>query len=94
MLVTPDGFAGLTHILMEIARLSCDGKLVLTLEGGYNLEGLRDSVKAVLKELRAETTTKDQDWSGKEDQRKLSAVLDKVKEIQGRYWKMTDRSVE
>jgi acetoin utilization deacetylase AcuC-like enzyme len=94
MLVTPDGFAGLTHTLMEIARLSCDGKLVLTLEGGYNLEGLRDSVKAVLKELRAETTTNDRDWSGKEDQRKLSAVLDKVKEIQGRYWRMTDRSVE
>ena len=79
---------------MEIARLSCDGKLVLTLEGGYNLEGLRDSVKAVLKELRAETTANDRDWSGKEDQRKLSAVLDKVKEIQGRYWRMTDRSVE
>ena len=94
MLVTPDGFAGLTHILMEIARLTCDGKLVLTLEGGYNLEGLRDSVKAVLKELRAETTTKDRDWSGKEDQRMLGAVLDKVKEIQGRYWGMTDRSVE
>jgi acetoin utilization deacetylase AcuC-like enzyme len=60
----------------------------LTLEGGYNLEGLRDSVKAILKELRAETTTKDQDWSRKEDQRKLSAVLYKVKEIQGRYWKV------
>jgi len=88
MLVTPDGFAGLTHNLMEIARLSCDGKLVLTLEGGYNLEGLRDSVKAVLKELRAETTTNDRDWSGKEDKRMLGAVLDKVKEIQGRYWKI------
>ncbi len=86
--VTPDGFAGLTHILMEIARLSCDGKLVLTLEGGYNLEGLRDSVKAVLKELRGETTIKDRDWSGKENKRILTPVLDKVKEIQGRYWKI------
>ena len=94
MAVTPDGFAGLTHILMEIARLSCDGKLVLTLEGGYNLEGLRNSVKAVLKELRGETTTKDRDWSGKENKRILDPVLDKVKEIQGRYWRMTDRSVE
>jgi len=88
MSVTPDGFAGLTHILMEIARLSCDGKLVLTLEGGYNLEGLRDSVKAVLKELRGETTIKDRDWSGEENKRILTPVLDKVKEIQGRYWKI------
>ena len=94
MLVTPDGFAGLTHTLMEIARLSCDGKLVLTLEGGYDLQGLRDSVKAVLKELRGETTTKERDWSGKEDKRRLSAVLNRVKDIHGRYWRMTDRSVE
>ncbi len=88
MAVTPDGFAGLTHTLMEIARLSCDGKLVLTLEGGYNLQGLRDSVKAILKELRGETTTKSEDWSGKEDKKILTTVLDKVKEIQGRYWKI------
>ena len=88
MAVTPDGFAGLTHTLMEIARLSCDGKLVLTLEGGYNLQGLRDSVKAVLKELRGETTIKDRDWSGKENKRILDPVLDKVKEVQGRYWKI------
>ena len=87
MSVTPDGFAGLTRNFMEIARSNCDGKLVLTLEGGYNLQGLRDSVKAVLKELRGETTTKDQDWSGEENQKILTPVLDKVKSIQGKYWK-------
>ena len=88
MSVTPHGFAGLTHVLMEIARLSCDGRLVLTLEGGYNLQGLRDSVKAVLKELRGETTAKDRDWSGKEDKTILDPVLDKVKDIHARYWKI------
>ena len=88
MSVTPDGFAGLTRTLMEIARSSCDGKLVLTLEGGYNLQGLRDSVKAVLKELRGESTIKDRDWSGKEDKRILNPVLDKAKSIQSRYWKI------
>ncbi len=88
MSVTPDGFAGLTRTLMEIAQLSCDGKIVLTLEGGYNLQGLRDSVKAILKELRGESTIKDRDWSGQEDKRILTPVLDKAKEIQGRYWKI------
>jgi acetoin utilization deacetylase AcuC-like enzyme len=87
MSVTPDGFAGLTRILMEIARSNCDGKLVLTLEGGYNLQGLRDSVKAVLKELRGESAIKDRDWSSEENQRILTPVLDKVKSIQGKYWK-------
>lgn len=88
MLVTPDGFAGLTRILMEIARSNCNGKLVLTLEGGYDLQGLRDSVKAMLKELRGESTIKDQDWSGEEDKRILTPVLDKAKSIQSRYWKI------
>ena len=88
MSVTPDGFAGLTRTFMEIARSNCDGKLVLTLEGGYNLQGLRDSVKAVLKELRGESAIKDRDWSSEENQRILTPVLDKVKSIQGRYWKI------
>jgi acetoin utilization deacetylase AcuC-like enzyme len=86
MSVSPDGFAGLTRILMDIAREACDGKLVFTLEGGYNLEGLRDSVKAVLKELRGESTIGDRDWSGQEDQRMLAPVLEKVRSIQGKYW--------
>jgi acetoin utilization deacetylase AcuC-like enzyme len=94
MAVTPCGFAGLTHILMEVARLSCNDKLVLTLEGGYNLQGLRDSVKAVLKELRGETTAEDRDSSGDEDKRILNPVLDKVNSIHGRYWKMTDKVTE
>jgi len=88
MSVSPDGFAGLTRVLMNIARESCDGKLVLTLEGGYNLEGLRDSVKAVLKELRGESTIGDRDWSGQEDQRKLGPVLEKARSIQGKYWNL------
>jgi acetoin utilization deacetylase AcuC-like enzyme len=88
MSVTPQGFAVLTHILMEIARLSCGGKVVLTLEGGYNLQGLQDSVKAVLKELRGETTAGDRDWSGNKDKRILDRVLDKVKDIHERYWKI------
>jgi len=88
MSVSPDGFAGLTQVLMDIARESCDGKLVLTFEGGYNLDGLRDSAKAVLKELRGESTIGDRDWSGQEDQRKLAPVLEKARSIQGKYWKL------
>jgi acetoin utilization deacetylase AcuC-like enzyme len=87
MKVTPDGFAGLTRTLMEIAQSTCQGKLVLTLEGGYNLKGLRDSVKSVLKELRGESTIKDKAWSGKENEKILSPVLDRVKNIHKRYWR-------
>jgi acetoin utilization deacetylase AcuC-like enzyme len=55
MRVTSRGFAYLTRILMNIADACCQGRLVLTLEGGYHIDGQTASVKAVLKELRDET---------------------------------------
>jgi len=88
MNVTPEGFAGLTRILMEVAGSTCNGKLILTLEGGYNLKGLRDSVKAILKELRGESTIKDKDWSGMENEAMLFPVIDRAKNIHRRYWRL------
>jgi acetoin utilization deacetylase AcuC-like enzyme len=55
MRMTPQGFKGLTRILMEIAALCCNSRLVLSLEGGYHLEALKDSVAAVLQELTGTT---------------------------------------
>jgi len=86
MSVTPEGFAGLTQALMEIADLCCNGKLVITLEGGYNLQGLRDSVKEVLKELRGESTIGNRNWSDKENRGILNPVLEKVKKAQAGHW--------
>ena len=51
MNVTPAGFAGLTRTIMNLADECCDGKMVITLEGGYHINGQMDSVKAVLQEL-------------------------------------------
>ena len=51
MRVTPEGFARLTRMLMDTASEVCGGRLAAVLEGGYSLEGLRDSVKTVLLEL-------------------------------------------
>jgi len=55
MKVTPEGFAYLTRILMDISDHCCGGKLVMTLEGGYHLTGLADSIKAVLNEMCDDT---------------------------------------
>lgn len=55
MQVTPDGFAALARILLNIADSCCDGRFVATLEGGYNIQGLTKSVKAVLEEMLDET---------------------------------------
>lgn len=63
MAVTEAGFAYLTRVVKNLAAELCDGRLLLTLEGGYNLTGLRDGVLASLSELAgvpgsAETTGK------------------------------------
>ena len=51
MKVTPEGFACLTRILLNLADECCNGRMVIVLEGGYNIQGLTQSVRAVLLEL-------------------------------------------
>jgi acetoin utilization deacetylase AcuC-like enzyme len=49
--VTDDGYRELTRIMLEIANVAGDGRLVSVLEGGYNLEGLASGVHAHVDEL-------------------------------------------
>lgn len=51
MSVTEDGYEHMVQILMHLAAEYCRDKLVLTLEGGYNLNALRDSVSRLLTNL-------------------------------------------
>ncbi|NTV12873.1 MAG: histone deacetylase [Desulfobulbaceae bacterium] len=51
MAVTEVGFAYLTRVVKNLAAELCGGRLLLTLEGGYSLTGLRDGVLASLGEL-------------------------------------------
>jgi acetoin utilization deacetylase AcuC-like enzyme len=48
MRLTEDGYEQLTQILMHLAWQLCSGRLVLTLEGGYNLKALRNSAEHIL----------------------------------------------
>jgi acetoin utilization deacetylase AcuC-like enzyme len=49
--VTDEGYRELTRIVLEIASVAADGRLVSVLEGGYNLEGLASGVFAHVDEL-------------------------------------------
>jgi acetoin utilization deacetylase AcuC-like enzyme len=44
--ITPDGFAALTRVVVDLANELCQGRLVSVLEGGYRLDGLSESVAA------------------------------------------------
>jgi len=47
MRVSVKGFAHMTMILQELATELCEERLVFTLEGGYNLQVVASSIKAV-----------------------------------------------
>ena len=88
MAVTPEGFGLLTRILVEMAEETCGGKVLVALEGGYNLEGLRDGGKAVLQELSGKSPI-DLDLAHLEVQSKsrVDALLRRVQEAHGDRWK-------
>jgi acetoin utilization deacetylase AcuC-like enzyme len=48
MQLTATGYAALVKEIMAIADESCDGKIVFSLEGGYSLSGLEESIVSVL----------------------------------------------
>ncbi len=87
MSVTPKGFAGLTHSILEMAGECCDGKVVFTLEGGYDLTGLRDSVKEVLKEMAGLSETNLKDMASKANQGELDHAVNPVFQVHSQYWK-------
>jgi acetoin utilization deacetylase AcuC-like enzyme len=49
--IDDEGFRELTRIMLEIANISGNGRLVSVLEGGYNPEGLASAVAAHMDEL-------------------------------------------
>ena len=51
MNVTAQGFAAMMRETKSWARQLCDGRVLAILEGGYDLDGLANSVVAVLEEL-------------------------------------------
>lgn len=54
MRVTPAGFAWMTRQMITVAEEVCGGKVLATLEGGYDLAAMRDGSLAVLAELCGE----------------------------------------
>ena len=54
MEVTERGFAAMASAVARVAEETCGGKLVLLLEGGYDLDGLAQSVHACLHVLTGE----------------------------------------
>jgi acetoin utilization deacetylase AcuC-like enzyme len=87
MRVTPAGFAALTRSVMDTAQACCGGRLVLTLEGGYSVEGLAVSVKSVLMEMAGISTTSTGTLVSNADRDFMDVILRSVKEFHQDRWK-------
>ncbi|MDH3391604.1 MAG: histone deacetylase, partial [Desulfobulbaceae bacterium] len=92
MAVTEQGFACMTKQLVDLAGEICGGRLLVALEGGYNLQGLRDGALAVLGELSGNSAC-----PGKVAEEALQAIVDsgrevavveRVRDVAKRYWSL------
>jgi len=59
MRVTITGFVRMAMILKELAAELCQGRLVFTLEGGYNLRVVASSIKAIFDMLLGDSEIDD-----------------------------------
>jgi acetoin utilization deacetylase AcuC-like enzyme len=50
--LTPQGFADIARVVVNLGNELCRGRIVSVLEGGYRLDGLADSVAAHVKVLK------------------------------------------
>ena len=88
--VTPGGFACLARMVMNIADQCCGGKMVLTLEGGYHVTGLADSIKAVLNEMRDDTHVSEDTLTHMENDAdsRIDALLEQVMDQIDPFWQV------
>ncbi|XP_038604220.1 histone deacetylase 6 isoform X2 [Tachyglossus aculeatus] len=88
MAATPACFAHLTHLLMGLAG----GKLILSLEGGYNLRSLGEGTSTALKSLLGDSCPL-LEAPGPPCQSALASVSHALAAHQ-RYWRVLERHVE
>ncbi len=87
MRVTPRGYAALTRSLMEVASACCEGRLVMTLEGGYDVEGERDAIKEVLMEMADFSHARPDEVAATTDRQFLEVITQYVREAHRSFWK-------
>ena len=80
MRLSTEGFGAMASIVKEVADICCEGRMVATLEGGYNLETLSDSIVAVLRAFQGEVV------QGGGDDARAAQRIDEVKRVQRAYW--------
>ena len=82
MQVTAEGFGALAGVVKEMAEESAQGKILLTLEGGYSLTGLSEGVAQVLKILAGEKKPR----PSASPSPRIKELISEARQFFGRYW--------
>ena len=95
MSVGPAGFSYMTRSLVQLAEEVCGGRILVTLEGGYNLKGQRDGALAVLSELLGsplddgtEFYLTDEEYGELADAHLTHSSIEQARQVAKKYWKM------
>ena len=86
MQMTAQGFAGMTASIKKIADKACNGKIVMSLEGGYNYHALSESIKAVLKEMAGVTCCDVSAMAAKADKKKMTYVVRRCMDVHRNFF--------
>jgi len=81
MLLSEDGFAFMALRVLELARQHCEGRLALTLEGGYQREATARSVAAILRALLDESAP-----PVSADSERAGAAIERAVASQREFW--------
>ncbi|HEY6419096.1 MAG TPA: histone deacetylase [Candidatus Binataceae bacterium] len=85
MRVTEDGFVAMARRVKALAAECCGGKMVAALEGGYDLEALVNSGRAVIEEFG-----RDADGPVRREQGgdRVMPIIERAAQNVGRFWEM------
>jgi acetoin utilization deacetylase AcuC-like enzyme len=85
MRITAQGFAALTRHVMDLAQDLCRNRLLVALEGGYDLEALAQGTKALLLQLNGGSPPPDIPDAVSPQ---LERELEPLRKHLARYWKL------
>lgn len=81
--VTERGFSTMASLLVDLAEKHAGGKIAFLLEGGYDLAALKNSVVAVLQQIKGERGGELPSEKGGEA---IEPMIRKVLKVQEQYW--------
>ncbi|MEW6258503.1 MAG: histone deacetylase [Thermodesulfobacteriota bacterium] len=87
MQVDGNGFAKMTRSIMTLAAEICNGRLVLILEGGYDIDALAESVSAVLMQLCRSEIPASTDSPNIPISKNFQKIWKRFCAVHGLYWK-------